>query len=301
MSNSFAPKPETIQPIMVEEVDSTSVYSSSNVFSAKDQQTTPIKHDLKLTERVNPFDKNNTQLPVTKPAASIAIATNTATVSSSVIDKKDYTLPYTTPKTMTKYELTDDAKLSDSFSKDRPQINPIIQNQPLKRAEYRRDIRSNSIATNSDYTSTKYNYKSTSASDAETGVPSTTKFDPYPDATTTKSSAEAKSISFKSGSLNRSRGSLSDADIIFGDLKTSKNNSRDYSSFTSSTDSDNIFGPPESKTKIPSDNESSSVRMDSYKIYDGIQNHAFQDFDSPVKTVTPLTKPTASGDDYDLK
>lgn len=300
MSNSFAPKQETIQPIKVEEVDSTSVYSSSNVFSATDQQITPIKHDLKPTERVNPFDKNNTQPPATKPLTATSITTTTKTTisSSSLSDKKDYSLSYTPPKPISKYELSEDPKLSDSFTKDRPQTKPIIQSQPLKRAEYRRDIRSNSIATNSDYTTTKYNYKSTSASDAETGVPSTSKFDPYPDVT----AAEARSISFKSGSLNRSRGSISDADIIFGDLKTSKNNSRDYSSFTSSTDSDNIFGPPESKSKTSSDTESSSVRMDSYKIYDGIQNHAFQDFDSPVRNVTPLSKPTASGgDDYDLK
>lgn len=191
--------------------------------------------------------------------------------------------------------------MSDLSKDQTVKVKPVIQAQPLIRGEYRRDIRSNSIATNSEYTSTKYNYgKTTSASDAESGVPSTTKFDINSD---TKSS-DSKSIGYQSGSFNRSRGSLSDADIVFGDLKNSKNNSRDYSSFTSSTESDNIFGPPDSKVKSSVTSTDADdippVRSASYKIYDGIQNHAFQDFDSPVKA-TPTKSTTGGGDDYDLK
>lgn len=297
------PKVEAIQPITVEEVDSTSVYSSSDVFSAKDEQPPLMKHDSKPTERVNPFDKNTQS--VIKPTNNTSPPTTSSSVGlpNAVAEKTDYTASSYLSKPTKKYDINDETKSVTDVSKD-PTVKakPVIQAQPLIRGEYRRDIRSNSIATNSEYTSTKYNYgKTTSASDAESGVPSTSKFDI--NSADTKSS-ESKSIGYQSGSFNRSRGSLSDADIVFGDLKTSKNNSRDYSSFTSSTESDNIFGPPDSKVKssvhsTDAGDDVPPMRSASYKIYDGIQNHAFQDFDSPLKG-TP-TKSTAAGDDYDLK
>lgn len=120
-------------------------------------------------------------------------------------------------------------------------------------------------------------------------------------------------IDFKS-KFARSSGSLSDAELVFGDLPSKSTTttvgpkkSSDSYSFGSSTESETLYGGGNHSAK-PSFAKSLSVtsekdgdfshdpRVASYKIYDGIQNHAFQDFDSPVKN-----RSVASDDDYDLK
>lgn len=105
----------------------------------------------------------------------------------------------------------------------------------------------------------------------------------------------------------QSADSMSDADLIFGGLGETNTNvaktksyrySIDNSSFSSSTDSDFIYGKPElfSKTnRIASQDDSS--RVITPKTYDGVLNKAFQDVDSGAPRVTERE----TDDDYDLK
>lgn len=105
---------------------------------------------------------------------------------------------------------------------------------------------------------------------------------------------------------------MSDAELIFGGLEDTNTNgaktksyrySIDNSSFSSSTDSDFIYGKPElfSKTnRIASQDDSS--RVITPKTYDGIQNKAFQDSDaSGSNGGTPRCSTRETEDDYDLK
>lgn len=132
--------------------------------------------------------------------------------------------------------------------------------------------------------------------------------------TTTASTNESKrsdaaKYSFGSVSSYSRSGSMSDVDIIFGDI--AGNRSSNHSSFerTYSTAS-----APTQKRAYGGYNRSLSVSSDkdgdfshdprvntSYRVYEGIQNAGFTDFDSPVKTAAP---PPASGgddDEFDLK
>lgn len=133
-----------------------------------------------------------------------------------------------------------------------------------------------------------------------------------------------------------STGSMSDSEIIFGSTDVPDENfyntkrSFGRNSFTTSVDgndsADTIYA---SKRESTTYNRSLSVSSDvngdfandprvntTYRIYEGIQNAAFQDFDSPVKTSTstiPTTSDTSNtytsysnkiysdDDDYDLK
>lgn len=104
---------------------------------------------------------------------------------------------------------------------------------------------------------------------------------------------------------------MSDADLIFGGLGATNTNgaktksyrySIDNSSFSSSTDSDFIYGKPElfSKTnRIASQDDSS--RVITPKTYDGIQNKAFQDADGSGNSGAPRLSHRETDDDYDLK
>lgn len=229
--------------------------SSSNVFCNTEPEIVK-KPDFKPMERVNPFDKNSTKKSSTDSDDSFEI-----------IDSK-YKTSFTTSDTS-----------KDIYSKI-PDVKATITSSAYipPTSSYRRDIRSHSIATNDD--SSKYGYKSTSDSFNTKGN--------YEEPKSQSSLDGYKSVSNK---FTRSSGSLSDADIIFGDLKNKSKNTSDYSSYRSSTESDSVFG----KSETPKTSFDKSVP--SYKIYDGIQNHAFTDFDSPKSSGLSHT----DDDDYDLK
>lgn len=105
---------------------------------------------------------------------------------------------------------------------------------------------------------------------------------------------------------------MSDADLIFGGLGNTNTNgaktksyrySIDNSSFSSSTDSDFIYGKPELFSKINRiASQDDSSRVITPKTYDGIQNKAFQEVDSSGNNsgTTRLTH-RETDDDYDLK
>lgn len=233
--------------------------SSSNVFCNAEPEIVK-KPDFKPMERVNPFDKNSTKKSSTDSDDSFEI-----------IDTK-YKSSYAT---------SDASK--DIYSK-LPDVKGTIPSSSAyvpPTSNYRRDIRSHSIATNDD--SSKYGYKGTS-SDSSTFSTKVNYDEP-------KSQSSLDSYKSVSNKFTRSSGSLSDADIIFGDLKNKSKNTSDYSSYRSSTESDSVFG----KSETPKTSFDKSVP--SYKIYDGIQNHAFTDFDSPKSSGLSNT----DDEDYDLK
>lgn len=78
---------------------------------------------------------------------------------------------------------------------------------------------------------------------------------------------ENKSLSGGNGKITRSGGSLSDADIIFGGPPTRADRFANSKSMSVTSDRD-------------SRSNSVATTGASYKIYEGIQNNAFQDFDS---------------------
>lgn len=240
--------------------------SSSNVFCNAEAEIVK-KPDFKPMERVNPFDKNS--VPTKKSSTD-------SDDSFDIIDSKYKSSFATSDASKDIYSKLPDVKGTISSS---PYIPPTISN-------YRRDVRSHSIATNDDTSkygdSSKYGYKGTS-SDSVT----TTKGN-HEEPKTQSSLDGYKSVSSK---FTRSSGSLSDADIIFGDLKNKSKNTSDYSSYRSSTESDSVFG----KSETPKTSFDKSVPT--YKIYDGIQNHAFTDFDSPKSSGLSNT----DDEDYDLK
>lgn len=252
--------PSTIAPVKSDNETSFTAMSSSNVFCIAEPEIVK-KPDFKPMERVNPFDKNS-MLP-----------------KKSSTDSDD------------NFDIHTDSKYKPSFatsdiSKEYklPEVKPISSSPYTPpTSNYRRDVRSHSIATNDD--SNKYGYKGTS-SDTFT---SKGNYDEL------KSQSPLDTYKSVSNKFTRSSGSLSDADIIFGDLKNKSKNTSDYSSYRSSTESDSVFGKSDtSKSSF----DSLDKNVPSYKIYDGIQNHAFTDFDSPAKSSGIST---TDDEDYDLK
>ncbi|GAB0090592.1 hypothetical protein DMENIID0001_053300 [Sergentomyia squamirostris] len=104
-----------------------------------------------------------------------------------------------------------------------------------------------------------------------------------------------------------SRSGSTDAEIIFGETSARNISKYSYSSrdSQSSTESDNIFTRRE-------DSKSTDRDFATTKAYEGIQNAAFQDFDSPAANTSGSASNTTSSlatakwssnldDDYDLK
>lgn len=102
-------------------------------------------------------------------------------------------------------------------------------------------------------------------------------------------------------SFTRSGGSLSDADIIFG---TSAASHTDRFGSTMNGRSDSTPNPPLAKSMSVASDSNGRTSNPGYRIYEGIQNAAFQDFDSPTRSTPPATKVSQSwnryGDDSDL-
>lgn len=171
------------------------------------------------------------------------------------------------------------------------------------------------------YTNTATIYTRTFSNDVAKidDVPTTT-------STTSERRTDAAKYSFGSGSYARSSDSASDADVIFGSNEnrasfersvsttsttSQKNRNFGRDSFAASVDvSDTIYASHREPSQY---NRSLSVASDkdgdftndprvnaSYRIYEGIQNAGFTDYDSPVKTV-PASKLADLEGEYDLK
>lgn len=261
-------------------IDAASIATnSSNVFGASTDTTAQVSSGyskfhtstLNPSESINPFDKNK-PIVETKMSDSTATATTTtlpstmSSVTTSLIGRLDRFQEASQPST------TSNSTYSTSLSKaesSKPVVTPSLMtgsgNDNVKSVD-------SSITKQSD-------------SERKPAV-----------STTTTSRSEAAKYAFGSGQY--STGSMSDSEIIFGstdDLPELQKKKRPIgrSSFATSIDGDSIYAPKRDASIF---NRSLSVSSDvncdfandprvntSYRIYEGIQNAAFQDFDSPVK------------------
>lgn len=263
----------------------------------------PISH-----ERINPFDKNTTP----------SYNAKTTGIYSSLSSNVTSTTKPSSPPVTAKEEKTLDDLTKDRFNRQQGLNDPqsdrcsVPQESPKV---------ASTISSVSDF---DYSYKppplsmppaftSHNAADTADSTHSVDKVD-------VPKSSEAISSDFKRPPMERK---LSDADIIFGNTKpieaysSSKyggyGRNRSNSSFTStSTDSNYIYGSRDSKVRDNSFQKSLSVSSDkdgdfsndpivmATRAYQGIQNDAFSDYDSP--NIPPATKPWSNiDDDYDLK
>lgn len=320
--------------------------SSSNVFSASMGPTqTQVSSGyskfqastLNPSERINPFDKNKppstismSSLPSTAVAASaISTTTTTTTAAESSISKPTESSLYTSAAS---------SSALDDLTKNRYDKYQGTSNQSINRYDststttsdlYSSDsiktstsaIGSNSsYSTGSDLTKTEYSVTTGASSD------SNKKSDTKPTSTSSRTAA----AKYAFGNSQYSTGSMSDSEIIFGSTDipdTVVSRRSQYGNNASSTidASNSIY---ETNRNLSSFNRSLSVSSDtngdfandprvntSYRIYEGINNAAFQDYDSPVKTNASTSQETAAtstyisgsklfnddDDDYDLK
>lgn len=266
--------------------------SSSIVFSDKEAELSQ-KSEYRPNERINPFDKN-------KPVSSSS-SSNVTITGTSAYEPRNYASSLYKPSTTTTstdVPTTETYKPTADLNKKVPDIEKktVVKQSLSKHPEYRRDIRSNSITTNTEYSATKFNSKNVSSASLSS------QDDP---ANISRYSIDSGAGSDYKSKFTRSSGSLSDAELIFGDIPKPKKT--DSYTFGSSTESDSIFASGGATGKqnfaksisVTSEKDgdfSHDPRVTSYKIYDGIQNHAFQDYESPVKNNS-----LAKDDDYDLK
>lgn len=237
---------------------------SSNVFSTAVGAQQPVSssysqfqsNTLNPSERINPFDKNKQTVA---EKATISKVTETTSSGSTA-----------TSSTSSSYTSTVTGSTFDDPKKNR----------------YDLDSESTKIPS-SDFNSTKS--------------------EPTSKPVTANQRTSAAKYAF--GTAQYSTGSMSDSEIIFGSTdqpdRDSYSKRSQYGHGTSSTvdASNSIY---ETGRNLSSFNRSLSVSSDtngdfandprvntSYRIYEGIQNAAFQDFDSPVKT-TPSQSSSAA-------
>lgn len=320
----------------------TATISDDLIGSYKIQENT---YTTASNERINPFDKNNKSVEKT---AAIGYGQSVPSVISAPAAP-----PPATKTTTTTAKLIEDTTKNqyDAYK------SSTIGSAPIP-------IALTTSATSSYYSSTVSvapiiesvkDKKYTSSYSTEKDHPSISSPAVLPDSASSKRS-DASKYSFGSNQY-RSSGSMSDADIIFGEefggavrtdsidksratpgLGSSTKNkfSRDGSNFNTSVDSsDSIFGGSDTKRDTYYTNRSMSVSSakdvdyiyqpsdsatatttSTYRVYEGIQNAAFSDFDSPSRSsVSSTTSATAGGtntaikkrstyaddDDYDLK
>lgn len=319
-------------------IDTNASSGSSNVLSASmgpTQVSTSYSKfqtsTLNPSERINPFDKN-------KQASATATTTATASAVETTASK-----PFESSLTSSSYSSSASGSTLDDLTKSRFDKYQGATSQSASRYGttttssdlYSSDsvksttsvlgssssTTSSSYITGSDITKTEYSVTSSDHSKKQ------------PDTTTSKSvssSSRANAAKYAFETSKYSTGSMSDSEIIFGsnDIPDALSKRTQFGSNSSNTvdASNSIY---ESGRNISSFNRSLSVSSDnngdfandprvntSYRIYEGINNAAFQDYDSPVKTTTSSTVDTASSfsssyisgsklfnddDDYDLK
>lgn len=327
-------KTKPIIPTQVSNFGSTNT-SSSSVFCSSINQ--PVADDIgtytvtstissTTNERINPFDKNNkvtvtdkrTDSSVTYPYSGSAISSISLAKGNDDTENKSYeqylgnTAVSTVPST-TKYSTS---------------ILSNVDDKDTKVPSY------SSTNTSTEYDSSKHTL--------DTKVEALTTSSKTALSNSASKRTETLRDSFASPQYTRSSGSLSDADIIFGNIpevrtdsfektRTSSSGSvkkygRDGTNFNTSIDSsDSIFGTTETKRDTYYTNRSMSVSSakdldhvyhpnssatapsTNYRIYEGIQNDAFSDFDSPSRSsvsssTSTKKRPTYTDDDeYDLK
>lgn len=273
-------------------------------------------------ERVNPFDKNTTSAAA---ASTIATSAPTSQPAATFSRRTSGSTPYTgspasviqqqpTGGTSTGTSSFDRSAVSDYTSKPMsaaPAPVPYATKSYARTdSAFRRDFRSNSISAHSEYSHSKptaglsgsplYSTmeEQPKARPAATAAP--TAAAPVAASPAAIGSQASRSDAFNAASqLTRSIGSFSDAELIFGGTASVGGGGasvagtvRGPERFSSSTDSSAVFRAAD--TSAPP----------AYKIYDGIQNHAFQDYDATTSSAgggSLAPSREEDDDEYDLK
>lgn len=264
-------------------------------------------------ERVNPFDKNTTSLDNKPTGIYSNMTTNVASTTSSSISAV----------TAGKYETNttkEDTKSFDDSSNDRFTMPPGSRDQSGRYALPQENVVPTKIPETSSG-SFDYSYKPTPATVYPTKPASIDKPDAKnSDADMIFNSKPANE--FKKPEFKRE---LSDADIIFGGTKVeeppmygakrfgdyNKGNVSFSTSNDYSADKDYIFGNKKDHTfnkslSVSSDKDgdfSHDPTVMSTRAYQGVQNDAFSDFDTPGKSTSSAKSwsNNETDDDYDLK
>lgn len=294
--------------------ENASATSSSNVFSASmgPNTTTQVSSTsysqfqsttLNPSERINPFDKNKqpSETTASKPVDTTATtsvtsyaSTSSATAGSTLDDlaKSRYDKYQGSQSQSSSRYATTTTTSSDSFSSD-----------TLKNT-------TSTVYGSSSYTTTGSDLTRTDSSSTSTVVPSADYNSKKPDSTTkpVQPNQRTSAAKYAFGSAQYSTGSFSDSEIIFGstDIPDSTSKRSQFGSNVASTMDapDSIY---QTNRTLSSYNRSLSVSSDtngdfandprvntSYRIYEGIQNAAFQDYDSPVKTAATTSETATS-------
>lgn len=262
-------------------IDTNESSSSSNVFSAPmgiEQVSSSYSkfqsNTLNPSERINPFDKNK---PPTLGAAAVSASDSS---TPKLIESSTSTDPSSACTGSTLDVTSESSKHSTSTASgilySGSNLAKVSESNPTSKT------------TVDDYLNKKSENVSVVASKP---VPANTR---------------ASAAKYAFGSAQYSTGSMSDSEIIFGstDIPDTLSRRLQFGSNSSNTvdASNSIF---ETSRNMSSFNRSLSVSSDangdfandprvntSYRIYEGIQNEAFQDFDSPVKTSASSIPPS---------
>lgn len=299
--------------------------SSSNIPTVDDIGSYKVSATASTasSERINPFDKNNK--PTEQRVDSF--------ISTATVESTNSTNPLT--------KAPDDSLSFDKYQSSAPAID-VGTDKKIYSYASSDSTEKYTIPNKTSATTDIYGSKTDITS---TNISSTA----VPESATSKRS-DASKYSFGTNQYTRSSGSFSDADIIFGGgfegassapsapiaidksrggYTSGRKYGREGSNFNTSIDSsDSIFGTTENKRDlyntarsmsvssakdadyIYQTSETATTTAATYRVYEGIQNAAFQDFDSPsrssVSSVTSAgstnkTRPRDLDDDYDLK
>lgn len=274
-------------------------------------------------ERINPFDKNK---PTAATASSSSTTANTSTTFAGRTSSYDRSSVTSATQVVQKQPSTTSSTSSTTAAAADYSAPKYTATKSYARTDsaYRRDFRSNSISAHSEYSSNKPTaglsgsplYSTLEEQPrprpaAATAVAAAAAVTPPP---VTASSQSSRSDAYTASKFTRSIGSFSDAELIFGSPAASAAAGSGSSTiggaasdrFSSSTDSGAVFrssgGSLSQSSQDTPERRSSGQQSQqpTYKIYDGIQNHAFQDYDSgPVSSSLPASR--EEDDEYDLK
>lgn len=285
----------------------TATISSSNVYVSSTGPTEDTasysntsSNASNPSERINPFDKNNKS-----QAKPIDTVTSVNQISSKVTVAVDVTANASVETSL------------DDLTKNRFEKYQGVQNQSTGRYVPSSDVideTKKSSAVTNIISNPSYMLDDRKTSNERIGTKVEATESTTAKTTTTASTNESKrsdaaKYSFGSVSSYSRSGSMSDVDIIFGDVAGNKSSNhpsfeRTYSTASAPTQK-RAYGGYNRSMSVSSDKDgdfSHDPRVNtSYRVYEGIQNAGFTDFDSPVKTAAPPPAGGADDDEYDLK
>jgi hypothetical protein len=270
---SSTPKPTPVAVSLPTNVSSFGATTKTNIISTSTDFPTSQKSSsaLSSSERINPFDKNssNYKTPIETPPVV------NATYSSF---EKPEAKSGTNLDDLTKSRFEKQQGIQDRntgrYDPVASQVKPTIDPPSDKYSSYTSSYMPEKVDVKPTPSESKFSR--TNSSDADIIFGSKTNMEKYKEKYTSRGSL--KQSFDRSSTFNSNNSMSSDSDYIYGGKRDDNNTFEKSLSLSSDKDGD-----------FASD---SRVR--------GIQNAAFQDYDSPVQSKSIANKWTAD-DDYDLK